>query len=464
MKAEHVDFVFEYEVKPREFSSICLVAAYLRNKGYSVAFVNSWEGLYHKPKAYSANVAVISACYNNGTYDFFTGLIASYKKVVNMQWEQVLANGYYSQKRNDDSYVYKDVGRHTRHVCWGEKEKNWLHTRFGVDEDYLRVVGYLPLDFYREELRPLLIPREKLFRKYGLDPSKKTLLFVSSFSAIDLPATEDCGDEEMFSVSVKISHESQRILLSWFERFIQEHAETQIVYRYHPTEKNNPVIQKWVDSNKNIYAIAELPISHWIMACDKIYNWCSTSMVEMMCSGKDTYLCRPIAVPEPIDISYFQYARSLSSYEEFEQSAMERKMTSFPIESKQIMEWYDIQEEPTYQRIGDWLIQTYHDGGYTSRPSNNNVHLHTIKKRINGKIKRTAVYKEVSKFCIMHMGKSRLTRRLYEIQASTLAEDKHRHASQEENGYIQSKYQLNKATKKEIDETIEQYQHLIKMI
>ena len=29
-----VDFLIEYEVKPREFDSMCLVAAYLKSKGY----------------------------------------------------------------------------------------------------------------------------------------------------------------------------------------------------------------------------------------------------------------------------------------------------------------------------------------------------------------------------------------------------------------------------------------------
>lgn len=460
MKAKYVDFVFEYEVKPRELNNLCLVAAYLKNKGYSVAFVNSWESLYHKPRAYCATVAIISACYNDGTYDFFTGLIASYKKVVNMQWEQVAANGYY-QKRDDKAYVYQGAGVHTRHVCWGEKEKNWLMASFGVEEDCLKVVGYLPLDFYRDELRPLMPSREQIFKQYGLDPSKKTLLFVSSFVAIDLPETEGHGNETMFTVNAQISYKSQKILLSWFEQLVQEDPDVQIIYRYHPAERNSRTVQNLVASNKNIYAIAELPISNWIMACDKIYNWCSTSMVEMMISGKDTYLCRPVSVPQIIDYSYFQNAHTITSYEEFVQTVRETQMASFPVEPQQVMQWYDIQAAPAYQRLGDWLIETYYEKKYISRVSNNNVHLFAAKKKAKRIIKRAIVYTKMAELCIAHLDENALTKRLKRIQADILVEDAHRQAVREKDGYIQSKYRLNSAAEEEINKTIEQYQKLI---
>lgn len=459
IRMQKVDFVFEYEVKPREFASVCLLAAYLRNKGYSTAIVNSWTSLYRKPPAYHAEVAVISACYGDGTYDYFTGYIASYKKVVNMQWEQVLINGYY--KERDDAYIYKDVGLQTRHVCWGEAEKAWLQKDFGIDEKYLKVVGYLPLDFYRKELYPIFPSREQIFKRYGLDPAKKTLLFVSSFSAVDFPESEDYGGEDIFRISEKISRESQKLIFDWFVRFLNENPDVQIVYRYHPSEKNSLNVQKMAKACRGFYAIQDEPISYWIMSCDKIYNWCSTSMIEMLSSGKDVYLCRPIPLPEIIDYTFFENAQCVDTYEKFEESALEQKMKMVPVNEQLLAQWYDTKEEPAYKRIGDWLIETYHDTEYSSRPSKNNIHKSQVWKKIKRPFRQFIAYTKLSEYGKKCLGENTFTRRLQKIQSSVLQEDKYRRAVREKDGYQQSRYRLNSFTDEEAESMIARFQKLI---
>jgi hypothetical protein len=42
-------------------------------------------------------------------------------------------------------------------------------TKFGVPEEFLKVCGCIPLDFYREEFRSKLIPKEELFARFGDD-------------------------------------------------------------------------------------------------------------------------------------------------------------------------------------------------------------------------------------------------------------------------------------------------------
>lgn len=458
MKMQKVDFVFEYEVKPREFNSVCLLAAYLQSKGYSVAVLNSWQSLYQKPKAYDAVVAVISACYNDGTYDFFTGHIASFQKVVNMQWEQVLINHYY-QPCADETYVYQGAGRYTSHICWGEKEKNWLETAFKIEKKYLKVLGYLPLDFYRPEFRSLLPSREQLFSQYGLDPQKRTLLFVSSFSAIGLPSTEDHGDDKLFPLLSKVSNESQDILLKWFGHFAKEHPQVQIIYRYHPTEKDSPLVQSLSCTHENVYAIANLPVSYWITACDKLYNWDSTSMVEMLYSGKDTYLIRPIAVPDSIDFQLFEGAHCITSYEEFEQSALEPKMGFFPVPPHQVMQWYEITEEPVYRRIGDYLIELYNSDSYASRPPAVNMHgftQYTFKKELKSLLVHGGMDKVFACFC----GR-RIAEKMDRIRKGVISEDNYSLAKREKGGYIQSRVQLNGTSEQEIQETIAKFQKII---
>ena len=352
-KKHKVDFLFEYEVKQRELDYNCLVAAYLKNKGYTVAFINSWSCLQKKPKPYAARVALISAGYDDATYDFFTGYIASFEKVVNMQWEQLRPNRLY-QKHQKESLDYSGVGCEIKHVCWGHKEKEWLKNSFKIQENNLKVTGYIPLDFYRDKLSVLAIPRRELFEKYGLDPDKKTLLFVSSFSFVGLPDNEPHGSDEYYHMCMPIFRETQRILLLWFSKLAQENPDIQLIYRYHPAEKNNPEIEKLVKGRSNVFAIADERLFHWILAADKIYNWYSTSMVEMFCSKKDTYLLRPVALPYEIDIPVFDGAQSIKSYEQFSASALEPRMQKFPVDPQKILQWYDIGRQPAYARIGDW--------------------------------------------------------------------------------------------------------------
>ena len=42
-----VDFLFVYEVRNREMDAVCLVGAYLEEKGYRVGYINTWDRLYH---------------------------------------------------------------------------------------------------------------------------------------------------------------------------------------------------------------------------------------------------------------------------------------------------------------------------------------------------------------------------------------------------------------------------------
>ncbi|MEG0091749.1 MAG: hypothetical protein RSA20_08000, partial [Oscillospiraceae bacterium] len=181
-----VDFLFIYEVRSREIENLALLAAQLEHWGYTTAFMNSWRCLDLKYDSYDAQVVVISACYDTGTYQFFAGHAGKFKKVVDLQWEQVLKNGYI-QSREIVSWDFSGEGLVTRHVCWGPNERKRLEDVYGVEEQYLPICGYLPMDFYRPELADFIIKREQLFTENGLDPNKMTVLFISSFAMVGLP-------------------------------------------------------------------------------------------------------------------------------------------------------------------------------------------------------------------------------------------------------------------------------------
>ncbi len=147
-----VDFLFVYEVKNREIDSVCLLGAYLETKGYSDGYINTWDSLYNAYEEYDTEVIVLSGACGNGSYKYFTSHAMSFKKAINLQWEQVLVN-YARYGDGKTSWDYSGVALNIRHVSWGNDNRKFLHEKFGIDENLLRTCGYIPLDFYREEFK-----------------------------------------------------------------------------------------------------------------------------------------------------------------------------------------------------------------------------------------------------------------------------------------------------------------------
>lgn len=454
--SQKIDFLLEYEVKNRELESLCLVAAYLRKKGYSVGFVNSWQSLYEGQAKYKAKVLVVSACYDDGTYNYFTTLADSYDKVVNMQWEQVVQNNHYLLPAEQANVPYSGIGLRTRHVCWGEKERRWLIEHFGVQEDCPKVVGYVPADFYRPELQSSFIPREELFTRYGIDPAKKTMLFVSSFSCLDLPDTEPHGKDEFFMMLQECERKTYRELCSWFEKFVQEHPDIQLVYRYHPAEKSNRTIKRIAEENKNFFAISEFPIGHWLFACDKIYSWCSTSLVEMLMTGKEVYTLRPCPVPELVDMPVYKNAQFIDNYEQFAQSVTEKGHMP-TVDEKEVYQWYDIQPVPAYVRLGDWLIETYHDKGYRSRP----IRYRPVRSKVREFVKGMPGFVPAAKWFCGHTGENIVSKKLAKMQKEVEYMRYYEEQKKDKNGYIYEKYMANRATEQEIAQRMDVLENLI---
>lgn len=456
-----VDFVFQYEGKARELDTICLIAAYLKNKGYRVAFINSWESMLKRPTAYASNVVVLSACYNDIIYDNFTGFIGKFRKVVNMQWEQVLRNECYMMKDNSP-WAFSGTALETKHACWGKKQVGILHEKYGMPVENLEVLGYVPLDFYREELQKQIIPRDELFKRYGLDPNKKTLLFISSFALVELPESEKQGRSAWFDAKTIADTETRRQILEWFDRLASENSDMQIIYRYHPTEKNSKVVENIAKKHDNFFLVSDEAIRHWILACDKIYNWISTCMIEVYCSKKDAYILRPTKVEHDVDIPVFENAESISSYDEFKNSALEEKMKKFPVPERDLLQWYDIKEKPAYERYGEWLINIYNSDQYFSRASKYNVHKGRIWKEIKSKIKDMKCFQNlIVKLEQINFG-GKLGQKISQISSNLNHEKISREEIKNKDSYMNQKRILNSASIEEINSKLAFYQELIK--
>ena len=366
-----VDFLFTYEVRNRELDSICLLGAYLEKRGYRVGYINTWDSIYHYTPEVRAKVTVVPACYMDETYSFFTGQQAlAFDKVVDMQWEQVLIN-MVTHSKVQTGWDFRGEALKIRHVCWGENNREYLRDRFGFPEDQVRVCGYLPLDFYREAFREATMKREALFGKYGLDPTKKTVLFISSFSDAGKPDTEVAlieGDPQDVRDHIHLQAESQEKILAWFEALAREDESLQIVYRPHPAEAAKPEFFAGAKDIPNLHVIAGESIRNWIMNCDILCNWQSTSMIELYASGKKTLLLRPVEIPFKLAMPIFEEGKykAARSYEELKEQ-IHSENGAFPIEKELLLRFYSITDEPAYERTGRFLIDTLNDPNYHSR-------------------------------------------------------------------------------------------------
>ena len=363
-----IDFLFVYEVKNRELENITLLAAELERRGFSVAFLNTWECLGFKYPDYDAEVVVTSACYTTETYKFFTRHACKFKKVINLQWEQVLRNGY-AEADGATSWDFSGESLVTRHICWGENTKQRLMAKYDVAEEFLKVCGYISLDFYRDEFKSFIKPKSELYAEFGLDENKTTSLFISSFAIATMPK-ENMGTApgDFNEVFVQNTIDSQKAVLEWFGNACREYPDHQFIYRAHPSESDNPVLLRLAEEIPNFFYISKYPVKHWIINCDKIYNWTSTSAAEVYASGKQAFILEPVPVDHRVTYPFFEGGETIKTYEAFKATVeMDKDAVNQPLDTTKFNECYMQTETPVYKNLCDVLEETFHSTSYMSK-------------------------------------------------------------------------------------------------
>lgn len=363
-----VDFLFVFEVKNRELENITLLAAELERRGFSVAFINTWACLDLKFEDYDAEVVVVSACYTTDTYKYFTRHAARFRKVVNLQWEQVLRNGY-AEADGATSWDFSGEALVTRHICWGENTKKRLMAKYNVADEFLKVCGYISLDFYRDEFKPFIKQKQELFGEFGLDTDKTTSLFISSFAIATMPK-ENMGTApgDFNEVFVQNTIDSQKAVLDWFGTACREYPDHQFIYRAHPSESDNPVLLKLAEEIPNFFYISKYPVKHWIANCDKIYNWTSTSAAEVYAAGKQAFILEPVPVDHRVTYPFFEGGETVKTYSEFKASLdMDISAPNQPLDTTKFAECYMQSETPVYKNLCDVLEETFHSTTYTCK-------------------------------------------------------------------------------------------------
>lgn len=373
------DFVFVYEVKNRELEYICLLRKELEKRGYSVKFIETWEQEFYKTKPPKAEVTVGYSMYNDAVMQFVASHVADCKKFVNMQCEQIYVNATKNIDVSNGEYSFgiSGLAKNAVHVSWGKSNYNRLVKQYGVKQDNVFLTGNISHDFLSKQFRDYYENEDTIRNKYNIPKDKKICLFISSFAWINIP--ESLLDEPLYKnqgFDVKkfceASKDSQRIILEWLETFVKERTDYIIIYRPHPAENNNPLIEKLRGKYDNFKIIGEYSIRQWILISDKIFAWYSTSLCEVYAAGKKCDILRPVMIDYEADTELYTNAKFVTSYENFKKCMDQEQQ--FPLDDRIIDEMIYIDDkEPVYVKICNMLEKVYNSKMYEINIQTNNL-------------------------------------------------------------------------------------------
>ena len=356
-----LDFLILYEHTVREYESDLLLKLELERRGYQVEIRQLLDPKYRrlfgqdKPEVLVAscmydNEAINSHVYNN---------IGRCDKIVNLHWEQMLSD----TQEEGDWFNMNGNAKRCIQTCWGKRTAARLQAH-GMDPKNTPVTGAVMMDFLRPEFKGYFKDKAALCREFGLDPGKKLHLYISSFGYASMSAEEVAELSRMagtdftgFAATNRISMDQT---LRWFDAYLGDHPEVELVYRRHPSEWNSPALEELTRKRPNFHVIFADSVKQWIVAADSISIWMSTAIAEVYMAGKSCHILRPVPIEHEYDPVIYKGARYVTSYEEF-CTAMAQSDPPFPIRRDVIEGYFDPSPRPAYLRMADLLEQVYRE-------------------------------------------------------------------------------------------------------
>ena len=356
-----LDFLILYEHTVREYESDLLLKLELERRGYQVEIRQLLDPKYRrlfgqdKPEVLVAscmydNEAINSHVYNN---------IGRCDKIVNLHWEQMLSD----TQEEGDWFNMNGNAKRCIQTCWGKRTAARLQAH-GMDPKNTPVTGAVMMDFLRPEFKGYFKDKAALCREFGLDPGKKLHLYISSFGYASMSAEEVAELSRMagtdftgFAATNRISMDQT---LRWFDAYLGDHPEVELVYRRHPSEWNSPALEELTRKRPNFHVIFADSVKQWIVAAGSISIWMSTAIAEVYMAGKSCHILRPVPIEHEYDPVIYKGARYVTSYEEF-CTAMAQSDPPFPIRRDVIEGYFDPSPRPAYLRMADLLEQVYRE-------------------------------------------------------------------------------------------------------
>ena len=354
-----LDFLILYEHTVREYESDLLLKLELEKRGYTAEIRQLLDPkrlkyfTWKKPKVLVSscmydNEAINSHVYNN---------IGRCNRIVNLHWEQMLSD----TQEEGDWFNFSGNAKKCIQTCWGSRTARRLMDH-GMEEKNCPVTGAVMMDFLRPEFRGYFEGKEALCRRFGLDPVHHLHLYISSFGYASMTEEEVKSLSEMagtdFSGFARTNRVSMEQTLAWFDRYLAEHPEVDLVYRRHPSEWNSPQLEELAARRPNFHVIFAGSVKEWIVAADSISIWMSTSIAEVYMAGKSCLILRPVPIEHEYDPVIYKGGQYRTTYEEFA-AGMAEENPEFPIPKEVIEGYFDPSPRPAYLRMADLLEQVY---------------------------------------------------------------------------------------------------------
>lgn len=355
MKKQKVDVVIRYEHKVRELESIMLIKLEMERRGYSVAFTANYD--YHDKRRIDPRLIVSPAIYGDNQLLIDIFRYGLKKKFVNLLWEQVV--GIKEEESPDGYHNVYGTAQRIETICWGNNTKRRL-VAAGMNEKCAKVVGQLNTDLLRSPFAKNLCTKHELAAEYGIDSKGRWNLFVSSFSycALDNNQKETIiriRGKKYLNEFALISEQSREQILQWFEQILLNYPEDILIYRPHPDEaKKSQKLKDLEIKYSNFRVIADLSMKQWVNACDKIYNWYSTGIIDAYILKKPIRLLRPFAIPKEYDYRLYYNANQIKTIDAFleDYPSMDLKEG---LDEQVISDYYHIPKRPVYMEVCDLM-------------------------------------------------------------------------------------------------------------
>lgn len=354
-----LDFLILYEHVVREYESLLLLKAELEKRGYSVEIRQLLDRkklryfTWRKPR-----VIVPSNLYNDeGLNSHVYNNIGRCNRVVNLHWEQMLSD----TQEEEPWFNFDGNAKKCVQTCWGELTRSRLIAH-GMPAANAVVTGAVMMDFLRPEFSGYFLNKQQVCAAYGLDPDKRLLLYISSFGYASMDDAEVAELSKMagtdFGEFARVNRESMAATLAWFDRYLGEHPECELVYRRHPSEWNSPALDALAKKRSNFHVIFADSVKQWIVAADDIFIWMSTAIAEVYFAHKNCAILRPQPIPHEFDPVIYAGGRYVTDYDAFAAS-VDAPAALFPVDAARIEGYFDNGDRPAYLRMCDLLEEVY---------------------------------------------------------------------------------------------------------
>lgn len=355
-----LDFLILYEHVVREYESLVLLQEELARRGYSAEIHQLLDRKKLKYFTRKKPRVLVSSCMyddeaiNSHVYNN----VGVCNKVVNLHWEQMLSD----TQEEGAWFNFSGNAKKCIQTCWGRKTAERLITH-GMEPKNCPVTGAVMMDFLRPEFAGYFKSKEALCAEFGLDTSKRLMLYISSFGYASMTPDEvrelsDMAGED-FTGFAETNRVSMAETLDWFDRYLAAHPDTELVYRRHPSEWNSPALAALSEKRPNFHVIFADSVKQWIVAADQIFVWMSTAIAEVYFAGKSCHILRPQPIEHAYDPVIYKGARYVTDYEAF--AAAAESDAPFPIAPEVIEGYFDRGEQPAYLRMADLLEQVHRE-------------------------------------------------------------------------------------------------------